>query len=433
MIEIGDLGGGDGQPDVVYARSDDVSVALNRPVSDLGTGSYRIEEVRDVAGQASRTLSDDFDLDGRDEVVTLYRNANELGLWKLGAGETRSAVPLASAGDPEAMAVGDLDGDSYPDVVVVEEDAGVTLMRGTGTGFTPFGNPTRSVANANDAAVGDVDVDGDQDVVVVHNGGYAVFTNGDSGVSMAATNCTATFGTLQYARLAILSGDSEPSLVVTASGVTDAMQVFAAPIWACPAPDADSPGSNTVRTSPYVIDIDFDGRDDFIYGHGGQVRRCERSPSFSFCSVFNYSSLQQAYVLDLNGDGLPDFATARTAKRFPEATAFFSRAFGLDDDFVFAPITEVFPDAESRLAFGDFNADGVIDHANTWRGFGSTADSEQHVSIGQLNALGASRLYVLTAERVVGGTTGAGTDLFGESIERALTLEPVRPMEGFGV
>jgi Domain of unknown function DUF11/FG-GAP-like repeat len=84
----------------------------------------------------------DFDLDGRQDVVTLHGGWQNAGLYGQAPGggllaEELYPLPYASHYEPHGLAVGDLDGNGSPDVALADYNFGLVVLRNTLAGAPP--------------------------------------------------------------------------------------------------------------------------------------------------------------------------------------------------------------------------------------------------------------------------------------------------------
>ncbi len=136
-IALGDVTG-DGRTDVVASNGGNrpnshlavfpqtVSGTLAPPIS---YASYDIPEPVEVA---------DFDLDGREDVVTVHGGWNRAGLYRQQsdgglAVEELYSIPYASHYEPHGLAVGDLSGDGSPDIALADYNNGLVVLRNVDT------------------------------------------------------------------------------------------------------------------------------------------------------------------------------------------------------------------------------------------------------------------------------------------------------------
>ena len=140
-IGLGDVTG-DGRNDVVASYggnrpSSSVAVFAQTPAGTLSAPvSYPSYDIPEPVGLA------DFDLDGRQDVVTLHGGWQNAGLYRQAPdggllAEELYPLPYASHYEPYGLAVGDLDGNGSPDVALADYNFGLVVLRNTLAGGPP--------------------------------------------------------------------------------------------------------------------------------------------------------------------------------------------------------------------------------------------------------------------------------------------------------
>lgn len=333
-ISLGDVNG-DGFLDVVLSTGRHWESPIHLYFGD-GKGGFK--PMGDIGSQGYASYGAPLaDLNG-DGILDLAVGTDSGGDKPIFFGDGKGHFRLSgSFGDPRMparnIAVGDLNGDGFPDIAIANRGAQsfVYLNDGKG-GFAqshPFGGDRDSTVTV---AIADVDHDGKPDLVIARrdgqqsvaliNDGHANFSDPRPfGPSGADTRAVATGD---------LNGDGYPDIVACHLGLGTFVYLN----------DGHGNFTKSVRIadasdqffSLAVADMNRDGKPDII---GGNVDR----PNVVFFNERDGTSFQRlefgeagggiaTYGLavgDMNGDGYPDIAVARTGA---SSGIFFSTAFG---------------------------------------------------------------------------------------------------------
>ena len=325
-VEIADLNA-DGKPELVVAGST-VSVLLNR-----GDGSF--EPKREYTPGGLSAAIGDLNGDGASEIVTADGSRTVSVLINRGDGSFNAAGHYATGEGCDAVAISDVNGDGALDLITANaaDTVSVLMNRGDGsfeakrdyaTGFLPVS-----------VAIGDLNGDGKPDIVTANNevktNGLSVLLNGGDGSFRNRedyeTGGSWGGGAALFVAIADLNGDGKPDLATKngapISGTTDVKTTVSVLL---------NKGSGTFKAAHTYRT----GADDAQFGSENRLA-----------------------VIDLNGDGKPDLATAQTAM----GTTVSVRLNGREGSF------------ESRLEYrtgrspvvfvvtGDLNGDGKADVA----------------------------------------------------------------------
>ena len=246
-----------------------------------------------TGGSPARTVSADFNRDGKLDVVVLNTNGilsllPGAGNGALGAPQIIATLP-AFTGTTPLLKAGDFNGDGDPDLVVLQSPGNavqVFLGHGDGTFAAPV-TINDGLSSAGDMATGDFNGDGKTDIAVTSSTSIAVLLGASVGIFakpvVTITNLTAP-GSLALA-LGDLNRDSHLDAVVTdqnggiqvllgnGSGTFTPQAVFSC----CDGPS----GPNTIA----IADFDGDGKPDLVAGVGAGL------PEFFLaqaCLLFGY-------------------------------------------------------------------------------------------------------------------------------------------------
>jgi hypothetical protein len=176
-LAVGDLNG-DGSPDLVTG---DIFNAILGPATGkgllsifLGNGDGTFTKLAHrIPGHGGWSLVlDDFDSDGREDLVILNLGTHDVGIL-LGTGdgrfETEPRFPVG--GGPMDVSVGDLNDDGKQDLVAVSRGSDdVSVLLGTGDGDFETGVQFGAGVDPFGVTQGDFDGDGRQDVAVANEG-----------------------------------------------------------------------------------------------------------------------------------------------------------------------------------------------------------------------------------------------------------------------
>lgn len=334
-VRVADLNG-DGRSDMVVGDGGVENVYVV-----LATGEATFATPVTLVGSASnngmmRIAVGDLDNDGDMDIVAPNVGMDIVDVWRNnGAGVFGSRASFPTGDSPTSVAIGDFTGDGLADIAVANRflfaptgtpDGTVTLLRNTGTAFTTHATltmPTNSAAfgvmhpRPWDIALVDHDHDGDLDMIVSSDDSQRLdlFTNGGAGAFALA----GSIGRGWY---------------------------------------LESSAARFV-----VADFDGDGWEDVAWGntdaHGVDIYMNQRNGLFAFKQAYGMgnNSGVSLCAADLNSDGLLDLVSANGASRT------FNVAIGTGSGLFDAPIRRRPAEYPSQSMIGDFNNDGINDHA----------------------------------------------------------------------
>jgi hypothetical protein len=298
----------DGRPDLLASRSLAASVQVLRARSD---GTYVDAPFAMWASSTMRGLfPEDFDRDGRLDLVALYDNASsEAGWLRRGLGDGTFTEPaLLMFPKAQHAARGDVDGNGTQDLLVYR--GGLLSYLGVGDGTFRLGSGTSAPLNA-PMVTGDFNVDGRLDVAAQGSDGrvYVLLGHGDGRFHAVSSVQGSPLEKLVAGdfngdgRLDLAGADcAARTLVVLQGGGTGGFQrLGGAALGDCPtalrATDFDGDGKLDVLASL------FNGGVSLVRGRGDGTFH----PAVAFASVPGVTDLT---LLDFDGDGRLDVATS---------------------------------------------------------------------------------------------------------------------------
>ena len=324
-VSLGDIYG-NGRLDIVLAKG------RHWPLNNIllrndGKGHFTSAVLGDAPDRTYTAALADLDADGRlDIVVSNDRPDKKLIYLNDGKGRFRIG---GTFGQPEwstrYVTIADLNGDRRPDVIVANRSSNPASPRPSfvclndGTGGFPSCSPLAS-ESATIIVASDLDGDGRADLFVPHRDGgqNLIFWNDGAGRFTAApSRIGPEHSSIRAASAADINGDDLPDLI--AGDERTGMFVYlGGPHRAFDAPVALGAGSGP----PYAIavaDLNRDGRPDIVVGRqeargsvffnqgGGRLPRFREEPWND-----GKGSVYGVAIGDLDGDGWPDIAAARS-------------------------------------------------------------------------------------------------------------------------
>jgi hypothetical protein len=418
-VVVADLNG-DGKPDAIVANSGD-NLTYGHTVSVfLGNGNetFGPRADFDTGTQPTSLAPGDVTGDGKpDLVVTNYQAATISVLPGNGDATFGAHADFATVSFPSYVRLGDLNGDGKLDAVMAgfSSTAGtITTLIGDGAGH--FGSRTDYAIGASPGPVQLVDLSGDGklDVAVTNGNGVSVFIGNGNGTLAPKTDYP-THNVASSVAVGDIDGDGRPDLAVTNYGGTFDIGNTCTLLRGKPGGTFGSATDLIVDQRPagaVLKDVNGDGKLDLMLlgagtstqlgdgsGNFGVAKHCVLRPkmlaiadvngdgrqdivaprsesgtdafvvflgngdgSFGINDyTYNYSGrpADDVIVADLNGDGLPDVATASNY------IYGVSVAMGVGGGHLGAPVNyrAVLSGYLMALATGDFNGDGKPDLA----------------------------------------------------------------------
>lgn len=319
-VSVGDLDG-DGDLDIVLAKGRHTPLH-NRVLLNNGLGEFPV--ARDLGATADRSYSTSLaDLDGDadlDVVVSNDRPDPKAVYVNDGGGNfTRGGSWGDSEWPTRNATVADLNGDGRPDIIAANRPGPSYFCLNDGKGGFPRDRCTAIGSSAAIIVAGDFNGDSFIDLAVPHrDGGQSLVYFNDGKAGFASSTVFASITSARAATAGDFDGDGKLDLVV-GDDLAAQTFVYLNSGGSFAAPFIVGPGG--VPYSLAAADMNRDGTLDIVIGtffdHARSVLFNDGTGrSFSFTRVSYGDTEGAVYGLalgDLNGDGFPDIAAARTA------------------------------------------------------------------------------------------------------------------------
>jgi len=258
FLQVIDVNGDDRLDIVASSDSGTLYVVLGN-----GDGTFQNQRNITLAGPVGAIAADDFNRDGRLDLVTTV--SNNLVLL-LGNGDGTFAAPRAlPVASPRIAVSADFNGDHIPDLAVLQPSS-VSLLLGNGDGTFQLTRPSPINANPTDIKAGDMNLDGISDVVVTHCGGSVsvLLANGDGTlqppIGSGTSGCVTALALADVDRdgyLDMVGNKPDNSVVILMPGNGDGTV---------------GPNRPSVGASPYSVavgDFNEDGINDLAVANSG--------------------------------------------------------------------------------------------------------------------------------------------------------------------
>lgn len=323
---------GDGKPDLVFLDLYQ-SIDILRNTGSAGIVQFAPVQVLGsnvTVNTSAKITVGDVDGDGKPDIlyptytgsIMVLRNTSTLGAISFD-----SAVSFGASEDPQMIAIGDLDGDGKPEIVVANYgSSSVSVLRNTCVpGIISFGpnQDYKSAGNPITVAIGDLDGDGKPEIVLANTQGsnsISIFRNTSlkGSVSFSQKTDIPTSDVCKVVRIGDLNGDGKPDLVVTHQDNFAVIKNTSTGGSFSMAHETVIPSIQQIPQDFAIGDVDGDGVPDIAVSYwGGNNLALFKNNSLADSIVFgpevDFNAGVTAWgidIVDLDGDGRPDLATA---------------------------------------------------------------------------------------------------------------------------
>jgi len=331
---------------------------------------FRINFVVETGAEPSFMISEDFNMDGKQDLVVTNSGDNTLSYFKgRGDGTFKDQIIMKTGEDPICVLSADFNNDDYLDLAVLNyRDQSINFYINS-----RFGNFKRTSVVLRPGKIpinmttGDFNLDGIADLAVTMRYHKVMIILGKGKgrfkepVAISVKGQPTGIVTGDYDRNKII----DVAVALAGSGNTG-VQI----LW--------GKGNGTFKPSkrfkggkqPLTIanvDVDSDGYDDLVTSsnvhHALTLIRNNGDKTFTALKDFASGSFPKYVVVaDFTGDGKPDIAVSNSTDDL--ITVSLGRG---DGTFTYPPIAHVTDEYPQGMVTGDFNHDGLIDMAVTCR------------------------------------------------------------------
>jgi hypothetical protein len=400
---IGDLNG-DGQPDLVVTNYSDnsVSILLNTTAPGATTFSFAAP-VTFTTGDAPQSVKiADFNGDGKPDLAVANSSSDNLSVL-LNTTATGAASPSFSGATsfatgfiPFTVSVADLNGDGLPDLIAPNfgDNSVSVLLNTTAPGsLTPSFSTQESFPTGNAAtsvSVSDLNGDGLPDLAVTNygDGTVSVLLNttvpGASSVSFAPGQTVPNVPGAAFVTSGDMNGDGKLDLVIAEYGTNNVAVLLNTTAPGATTIGFQAPEFFAVGSDPFSVaigDLNGDSVPDLATANSGTLSSTTPGtvsvllntsllgvpPSFTVQQTLATGSFPAAVAAgDLNGDGKPDLIVADAGTN--TLTVFMNTTTPGATGATFVTTTVTTAKGPKSVAIVDLNGDGKPDLAITTYG-----------------------------------------------------------------
>ncbi len=356
-VAVADFNGDGKKNDIVAAnfKNDTISVLMNN-----GNGTFAPQVTYATSPEPRAVAAVDLNGDGKMDIATangnFYPSSNVSVLMNTGNGTFAAKVDYPALSNPMALAAADFTGDGKPDLAVTNSSNQMAVLR-NGGGGTFASKVDYTITDRNDELVAaDIDHDGDIDLISANTSSFYVSVHSNQNGAFSMRSDYLSPGPVKTLSVFDATGDGKRDIVAgySVGSILPNLGDGTFPI-------EDVPNFGTGLRKPIVVDVNNDGKLDFVAPstQSSAVVALINDGSGSFSNAYTSAAAGSAigYVAagDFNGDGLQDLVTTH-ADRYG---ILFNQG---DNTFVQQYSTGTWPGINA-VTTGDFNGDGHVDVA----------------------------------------------------------------------
>ena len=331
---------------------------------------FRVNFAMDTGAEPSFMITEDFNLDGKLDLVVTNSGDNTLSYFKgRGDGTFKNQIIMKTGKDPICVVTADFNSDKYLDLAVLNyRDQSIYIYLNLRYGkFKKIGGHLKPGKIPINMTTGDFNGDGIYDLAVTMRYHKVVTFLGKGKGNFQRPVAISVKGQ----PTAIIVGDYDRNKTVdVAVALAGSGKTGIQVLW--------GKGDGTFEPSKLFkgggqpltlanIDADSDGYDDLVTSsnvlHALTLIRNNGDKTFTALKDFASGSFPKfVATADFTGDGKPDLAVSNSTDDL--VTVSLGRG---DGTFTYPPIAHVVDEYPQGMVTGDFNHDGLIDMAVTCR------------------------------------------------------------------